>query len=293
MTTAFQDIIRSHSAPLEPRATAAAAELRVLDGVRAVLFDVYGTLFISASGEVGLATVEAEEAALVGALDAVGVRLAGDPKDAIRCLHDVIGEHHARDRAAGIQYPEVNIVQVWQDVLERLGSGGQCEAADNLDPAMLAVHFEVRHNPVWPMPGVQSLLDYLRQAGRQLGIVSNAQFFTVELFPALLAGTVAELGFDSDLQFFSYQLGQAKPGIEIFRLAAESFASRRISPHEVVLVGNDMLNDIMPAQQLGMRTALFAGDARSLRLRLEDPRVEGVRPDVVLTELIHLSECVR
>ena len=54
-----------------------------------------------------------------------------------------------------------------------------------------------------------------------------------------------------------------------------------------------MLNDIMPAQQLGMRTALFAGDARSLRLRLEDPRVEGVRPDVVLTELIHLSECVR
>ena len=46
-----------------------------------------------------------------------------------------------------------------------------------------------------------------------------------------------------------------------------------------------MLNDIYPARQLGFQTALFAGDARSLRLRPEDPRCSDLPVDIILTDL--------
>ncbi|GHT78050.1 hypothetical protein FACS1894130_03980 [Spirochaetia bacterium] len=49
------------------------------------------------------------------------------------------------------------------------------------------------------------------------------------------------------------------------------------------LVGNDMLNDTVPAA--GFKTLLFAGDGRSLRLRQDNPLTEDVRPTAVIRRL--------
>jgi putative hydrolase of the HAD superfamily len=68
---------------------------------------------------------------------------------------------------------------------------------------------------------------------------------------------------------------------------------RGIRHDEVLYVGNDMLNDIMPANSVGFRTALFAGDARSLRLREDEPSVRGSTPDLVVTDLLDLVRCLR
>jgi putative hydrolase of the HAD superfamily len=125
-----------------------------------------------------------------------------------------------------------------------------------------------------------------------MGIVSNAQFYTRELFPALLERSTDDCGFAADLQIYSYEQGFAKPGQYLYRLAAQRLATRGIVPSEALYVGNDMLNDIAPAQRAGFRTALFAGDARSLRLRAEDPQVDGIRPDLVVTRLLDLNGCI-
>lgn len=53
-----------------------------------------------------------------------------------------------------------------------------------------------------------------------------------------------------------------------------------------------MLKDVWPAQAVGFRTALFAGDARSLRKRDEDERIRGVVPDLVVTELSQIAGCL-
>ena len=53
-----------------------------------------------------------------------------------------------------------------------------------------------------------------------------------------------------------------------------------------------MLNDIAAAAAVGFCTALFAGDQRSLRLRTNDKRVGNVQPDLVLTELPQLIDCL-
>ena len=65
-----------------------------------------------------------------------------------------------------------------------------------------------------------------------------------------------------------------------------------ISAEQVLYVGNDLLNDVMAAASVGFRTALFAGDQRSLRWRSGDARVEGIQPDVVITHLPQLLDCL-
>jgi putative hydrolase of the HAD superfamily len=55
-------------------------------------------------------------------------------------------------------------------------------------------------------------------------------------------------------------------------------------------VGNDMLKDIWPAARLGCKTALFAGDRRSLRLREDDERCRELEPDLVVDDLSQLAQ---
>ena len=94
------------------------------------------------------------------------------------------------------------------------------------------------------------------------------------------------------MQYYSYRWGEAKPGDGLYRHAEAGLAERGIPPHETLYVGNDMLKDIMPAARRGFRTAHFAGDQRSLRLREDDPRVQETTPDLVVKDLNSVVGCV-
>ena len=91
-------------------------------------------------------------------------------------------------------------------------------------------------------------------------------------------------------------LGLKSPQITNLEIRGNRFLKNnwadKLGPAEVLAVGNDMLNDVLPARETGFRTALFAGDARSLRLREGDPRLDVFSPDLVLTDLDQLPECL-
>jgi putative hydrolase of the HAD superfamily len=161
-----------------------------------------------------------------------------------------------------------------------------------VDPAHLAVEFEARANPVWPMPGLQPCLDELVRRGLILGLISNAQFFTPSLFSALIGKTLDELGFAAGLRYYSYEHRHAKPSDWMYRLASKRLASQGIHPTEVLYIGNDMRNDVLPATQVGFRTALFAGDTRSLRLRENDPSLGKTKPDAIILDLLQILDLV-
>ena len=55
------------------------------------------------------------------------------------------------------------------------------------------------------------------------------------------------------------------------------------------MVGNDLLNDIAAAARCGCRTALFAGDTRSLRLRTDNLECARLKPDCVISDLQQLK----
>ncbi len=294
MTSLAGEIFREQFRPLQPISTGEKPVLRRLSGIRAVLFDVYGTLFISDSGEVGTARQAACEQALAGALRAMDVPMAGKPSVGMSHFFAAIEASHAESRRAGIDYPEVDILRIWRQVLDTLAEHGAIDptAGREIDIECLAVQYEARANPCWPMPHLPECLEELRGAGLVLGLVSNAQFFTPALFEALLGESAEHWGFDPRLQYYSYRYNRAKPGTALYEMAVAELEKRRIMPAETLYVGNDMLNDVFPARKVALRTALFAGDARSLRRRPEDGRIEGISPDLVLTDLRQLSECI-
>lgn len=291
MSNTHADIFRRHAEEMTPIATDVEPVLRKLPNIRAVLFDIYGTLLISGSGELGSVAVgsvgrAACESALNGALEAVGIAMSTPPAQGIECFYEAIEASHAASRAAGVDHPEVDIVEIWRTVFAELACRGP------VDPARLAVEYEARANPCWPMPRMQKCLEQLNHASVALGIISNAQFFTPDLFDALLEKSAETLGFDPRLVYYSYRQGRAKPGLQMHERAVETLRTRRIAPDEALYVGNDMLNDMLPARKLGFHTALFAGDRRSLRRRENDPRVAEIVPDLVLTDLAQLPRCI-
>ena len=284
-------LMRTLSAPLEPLRTGISPVHRVIPGIRSVVFDVYGTLFVSGSGEVGTAEDAASDAACELALRESGFTVAGAGTGRFcrsRYTEEIL-EAHRTARSLGVRYPEIDNVMVWHRVLLRL-------AVDRLMTSEITTARLVRSrsgtaltNPVWPMPSLAETLGGLSRAGLRLGIVSNAQFYTPLLFRAFLDAPPDRLGFDERLCVWSYRLGEAKPSPATFtELVTALDTVYGIRPNEALFVGNDMLNDVSAAADAGLRTVLFAGDRRSLRLREDDPRCTAVKPDAVILDLIDI-----
>ena len=165
---------------------------------------------------------------------------------------------------------------------------------DDMDAVRrFALEFEFLVNPVYPMPHLNTLLQACAQIRMPLGIISNAQFYTPMLFEIFFESDLHQMGFQNDLVFFSYRYGRAKPSRYLYEQAAAGIRKRGIPPAHVLYVGNDMRNDIDPAARIGFKTALFAGDRRSLRLREEDPRLKTQAPDLIVTDLIQLLAYVK
>ena len=292
MTQDLAETVRRLAEPLLPEPTGQEARLEPLNDIRAVLFDIYGTLIVSGSGDIGTTVATRRGEALGTAVAAAGGRLTGDPEAAIAALDTAVASDHAAARDEGRDYPEVEIRDIWAEAIAAWTQQNGLDGGDLLDIATLAIEYEMRINPVWPMPGVTETLAGLIDRSVALGIVSNAQFYTPIVVEALLAGRLDSIGFDPQLCYYSYRHRHAKPGETLYRAAQQRLASKQINPAEVLFVGNDVRNDIRPAAAVGFRTALFAGDARSLRLREDDDTCRDVRPDVVLTDLRQILQVV-
>jgi putative hydrolase of the HAD superfamily len=284
--------LRRHAHPLTPLPTDRRAVLTPLPGIRALLFDVYGTLFVSSSGDIASSDGKVRSRAMAKALEAVGLPADRTTSErAAQILVESVHRTHKKLRDGGLEYPEVDIRDIFGEVLADLHARGLCgEIPSRKLCEILAAEYERLSNPTWPMPGLLDTLRYLRERNVSLGIISNAQFYTPLLFPALLNRSLENLGFDPGLCVFSYRLREAKPSPRLFRRALEVLSRRAVEPNQALYVGNDRLNDIRPSARAGMKTALFAGDSRSYRPREADPRIRGVKEDVLLTDLRQLAD---
>ncbi len=280
--------------PLRPLPTQVAAHLPEQAGVRAVIFDIYGTLVISGTGDVGAADQQPRAAALEATCQALNYPLPASPAAEIERFRQLVLDHQQRARERGVTHPEVDIVEVWYHWLH----AGPATKFSDLNwhaqrwqlARQFADTFEAHANPCWTMPAALETVRQLQQAGLELGIVSNAQVFTPTVVAEAFGCCWRELPFAGELTFFSYRFANAKPGSSLFAALVAALARRGITPEQAIYVGNDMLNDVWAASRAGLRTALFAGDRRSLRLRSDDPRVAGCHPNVVLTELAQITQ---
>ncbi|MFG0287254.1 MAG: HAD family hydrolase [Rhodopirellula sp. JB044] len=282
---------------LDPIATSLEPRLASLPDVQVVVLDVYGTLVISGSGEVGTAEDKREndDQATESNVDPVQQAAAAAGVSDLQRLPtmDAIGARIERVNQARLMdtnpRPEVEILDIWR--AEWIASDRGDVAADPRLVCEIAARVESVTNPTWPMPGAAKALADLHTRGFKLGIVSNAQVYTIPLVKDLIGGPL-ESRFDLNLCFFSNRYRASKPGPLMFDRLVGELARREIAPEQAVYVGNDMLNDVYAAKNAGLKTALFAGDARSLRLRQDHAYCADLSSDVVMTSWNHLVECL-
>jgi FMN phosphatase YigB (HAD superfamily)/glycosyltransferase involved in cell wall biosynthesis len=218
---------------------------------KAVVFDIYGTLLVSRGGAV---KPDPEiDATLRRIIREFGHPPPSSPSTAI---HDAVTRHHAN---AGVSFPEVDLRVMWRDVLG-------LEPGTDMQPLVEAI--EAAWHPVTPMPGAEQLIGHLSTTGVSLGLLSNGQCNTLSDL-----GGISSL-FAPELILLSYQQGIAKPSPELFQTLTNRLAGRGITPEETLYVGNDPVQDILPAAAAGFTTALFTGHPDSLRIGTCKPDME-------------------
>ncbi len=286
-------IIKDNCHSLQPISTGLEPRLAKLPNIRAVAFDIYGTLLISGSGDIGTLQKNNPAEAMRSILQTVGLKPGDSPAQLSNRFQAQIKSAWLRRKSEGIEFPEVEIREVWSDFLHSLDPDGHLHrgtAATTIEA--LALQYECKVNPVWPMPEAHPALSKIRGLGLPLGIVSNAQFYTPLLLQEFKEQENLANFFDPALCVWSYIEREAKPSTRLFAKLGNELGKEKIAPNQTLYVGNDLLNDILPARETGFRTALFAGDQRSLRLRKNHPRCKGIFPDLVITSLEQLGRCL-
>lgn len=279
-----------------------------IEGTRAVLWDIYGTLLALSAVDLEDLLTKKETMRRTFRLTAreFGLKafLDGDPAETLIGLYfGEIERTHRRKRSRGVFSPEVKIERTWLRILKKLESRGYKPGTGggkvDLDLALrVAYFFDDIYQTKVLYQGARQTLEGLKRLGLRQGIISNAQFYTPLAINMLLrragsraADPMRDL-FDRRLVFFSYRLGVSKPNPLAFERARDRLRRMEIEPARVLYVGNDVLNDMIPARSVGFKCVLFAGDRESLTMREDRPECAGFEPDGVIKSLPQLLKSV-
>ncbi len=208
------ELISQYIVPLSPIPTTLRQSGNLKKKIKCMIFDVYGTLFISGSGDISIAKEKSSEEYIeTYELEQLLIKfkIRKTPEAILNDLFSAIEKNHVKLKKQGIDFPEVEIDRIWMSILK------------NNDPGTVrkfAAMFEMIVNPVYPMPNLKEMLSACKKSQVLLGIISNAQFYTPCLFDWLLDSNLKKLGFHPDLILFSYKSGHAKPSPFMFQSKA-------------------------------------------------------------------------
>jgi hypothetical protein len=298
----------SWPAPPEIKPPRARPYLVRLPNVRAVTWNVYGTLLTIAGG--GLYFQHPEPFVMEVALDKTiqefkmwgsMTRKPGQPADYLR---EVYGNLLAEQQTVpgGVEkHPEVVAERLWEALIKRLLQKDyrfdtNFYGSLNEFSRKVAYFFHASLQGTACHAGAKEALAHVASQGLAQGVLADGQCFTMAqlqrgLVPQDSETDVGQL-IDPELCVFSYELRARKPSERLFRQSLSQLAERGIAPEQVLHVGSRLLQDLAPARRLGMRTALFAGDKGSLQADPRQLREPATRPDVLLTELGQIDKVI-
>ena len=104
---------------MQPKPTETKVRLVELPDVRAVLFDIYGTLMISGSGDIGSDQSDHRRKSLKEVLKLLDLDFDFEDKELDRSdkFAEVVRAEHERAKLAGVEYPEVDYREIWSCLL--------------------------------------------------------------------------------------------------------------------------------------------------------------------------------
>jgi FMN phosphatase YigB (HAD superfamily) len=276
--------------------------------VRAVLWNVYGTLLTITGGE--LYFEHPQKLLMDVALDKTVqefkmwgsmTRRPGQPGEYLGHLYAHQLALQRGVTTGGEKYPEVGAERVWEALIKKLlqkdyrfdtGFYG----ALNEFSRKVAYFFHTSLQGTACYAGAAEALKAVSAAGLRQGLLADAQCFTAVQLQRGLAEQDEEANLDElvppGLRFLSADVRARKPSERLFRHALDELVDMGVSPGEVLHVGSRVPLDLVPARRLGMKIALFAGDRGSLQITPEQLKDPASRPDVLLTKLSQIADVV-
>ncbi len=276
--------------------------------VRAVLWNVYGTLLAIPGGE--LYFEHPQKLLMDVALDKTVqefkmwgsmTRKPGQPGEYLGQIYSLVLAEQRCVTTAGEKHPEAVAERVWEAIIKKLFQkeykfDTNFYGALNEFSRKVAYFFHASLQGTGCYPGAAQALRAVAGAGLVQGLLADGQCFTCVQLQRGLAAQDEEARLDDlvpeELRFLSCDVRARKPSERLFRHALQALADRGIAPREVLHVSSRLQTDLVPARRLGMKTALFAGDKASLQATPEQLKDSALRPDVLLTELSQIADVV-
>jgi hypothetical protein len=294
-------------APPEVDRPKAKPHLTRLPQVRAVLWNVYGTLLTVSHGDLLFAhptpfvmSTALEKTIQEFKMWASMTRKPGQPSEYLAHMYDQLLAEH-RLGTASERNPEVASDRLWEAVVKKLLQkdykfDALFYGSLNEFSRKVAYFFHASLQGTAAQDGAAAALRHVAEAGLAQGLLADGQCFTVLQLQRGLAAQYPDVRMDAlidpGLRFLSYEPRARKPSERLIRPALAALHERGVAPSEILHVGSRIAQDVAPARRLGLRAALFAGDKSSLQATPEQLKDPAARPDVLLTELTQIAEVV-
>ena len=295
-------------APPTVEAPRAKPHVKSLPEIRAVMWNVYGTLLAIPGGELWFThptkfvmDVALDKTVQEFKMWASMSRKPGQPADYLAQMYGKVLDEQRTIPGGGERFPEVLSERVWESIIKKLlqkeyrFDAGFFGSLNELSQKV-AYFFHASLQGTACYDGAAAALRAVKDAGLAQGLLADGQCFTrVQLQRGLSrqedAAKLDQL-FDPDLCVLSCDVRGKKPSERLFKQALTALNRRGIAPGHVLHVGTRMQQDIIPARRMGLRTALFAGDREALQATPEQLKDVNARPDVMLTELEQICDVI-
>ncbi|MFO0969640.1 MAG: HAD hydrolase-like protein [Gemmataceae bacterium] len=291
-----------------PQPAKAKPHVAAMPGIRAVSWDLYGTLLCIASGELLFThpTKFVMETALEKTVQEFKMwgsmtRKPGQPSEYMGQIYDKVLTEQKMAPSPGEKYPEIQADKIWEAIVKKLlqkeykfdaGFFGSL----NEYSRKIAYFFQASLQGTRANDGAVRALEHVHSCGLVQGLIADAQCFSLT---QLQRGLKAHGGtrsvdewFPADVRALSFEQRGRKPSERLFKHFLAGAARRGVQPSEVLHIGPRMDKDIVPAKRLGMRTALFAGDKESVQATREQVKDPATRPDALLTDLTQVVDMI-
>lgn len=292
--------------PPEPAPLKATPSLKPITGIRAVLWNVYGTLLHLDGGK--LLHRHPQEIRMQVALDKTikefnmwhsMSRKPGQPWEYMLRQYDTLVEEAgmASTKKKG-DFPAVDSSRLWGKIIDRLLKNeyrwDHSQYGDEEDLSVrVAYFFHASLQGVVASPHASQTLQRLALGGVRNGLLADAQAFTVPqlawelnrqdplsgnepLSPALFA--------------LSSAAGLRKPSQSLFQQAVSQLKALGLAPEQALYVSQQFADDLAPARKYGFHTVLYAADRNSCCVSGDELKNSATPPVRLITDLRQILE---
>jgi putative hydrolase of the HAD superfamily len=240
--------------------------------VRGLIFDINGTLTDIHTNE----WHDDVYRVISNLLSYQGIALG--PKTVKESFFQIMADQRA---ASGERHPEFDAVGIFREIITRHSTDFTRrlppEKLEQLPRLLAETHRAASRYRLQLYPGVEHTIKQLLP-NYHLAIITDGQ--TAYAIPELNA--VGLFGY-FDPVIVSGDFGYRKPDKRLF---ARALTAMQMEPSEVVFVGNDMYNDVLGAEALGIKTVFFQSNQGQQEER-------GVEPDYIIYNFPELLNAVR